>query len=141
MREQVIISTTVERPDGDVSTIVQRPEVIQVMAQLLALRPDQILDYQSVFGTNVKPPSHEFTIRYPRDVKVDLNHWVYHADKHTKISTWYKVRSVEDLGMVHRFLILSCTIDTVLDPRSDPATQKLPPTWQAPGGPVIDQVG
>src|ERR1700745_1952364 len=33
---------------------------------------------------------------------------------------WYKVRSVEDLGNVQRFLVLNCNIDTVNDARNDP---------------------
>ena len=45
---------------------------------------------------------------------------------------WYKVRSVEDLGNVQRFLVLNCNIDTVNDARNDPVTQEPPPVWEMP---------
>ena len=32
---------------------------------------------------------HETIIRYPRDIAIDLNHWLYHQDKHVGIDTWW----------------------------------------------------
>lgn len=130
MRDLVWVCTTVERPDDDVSTIKTRPGVFQCHARIRNMRPDQIMDYLAVFGTQDKPPSIEITIRYPPDVKVDLNHWVYRETGDA--TTWYKVRSVEDLGNVQRFLILNCSIDVVNDVRTDPATQRPPPVWETP---------
>jgi hypothetical protein len=132
MREIIIISTTVERPDGDVSTIVLRPGVVRVHAQIRPLKESQIINYQAVFGTQLKPPTHEAIIRYPRDIAIGINHWVYHQDKHIGVDTWYKVRTTEDLAGVHRFLVLQMTADTIRDSRQDPATQQAPPQWSTP---------
>jgi hypothetical protein len=136
MRQRVVVCTTTERPDEDVSTIVERPGVMPVMSRIRPLRGDDavMLDWRAVFGKE-NTPTHEITIRCPPDVKVDLNHWVYHSDELG--ATWYKVRSVEDLGGVHRFLVLLCTLTTVNDARSDPATQSPPPTWENPTPDVI----
>ena len=56
--------------------------------------------------------------------------------------TWYKVRTVEDMGGVHRFLVLMCTVETINDRRSDPATQPPPPVWERPddGEPIPDRI-
>jgi hypothetical protein len=130
LSERVIVCTTVERPDEDVSTIVNRPGVFACHARIINLRPEQILDYKAVFGTEHAPPTVAITIRFPPDVKVDLNHWVFCRNEYG--STWYKVRSTEDLGNVHRFLTMNCSIDTVDDVRSDPATQASPPSFETP---------
>jgi hypothetical protein len=130
MRDRVIICTTVERPDEDVSTIVERPGVFECQANILNLKPDQILDYKAVFGTEGPAPTIQITIRYPWDAKIDLNHWVYRKTGDTP--AWYKVRSVEDLGGVGRFLVLYCSIDVVNDTRNDPVTQEPPPVWETP---------
>jgi hypothetical protein len=129
LRQPVIVCTTVERPDGDVSTIVERPGVFRVHGRVRAIRGDQVLDWKGVFQTP-QVPTHEITIRTPPDVKLDLNHWVYVADRYAE--TWYKVRTVEDLGGVHRFTVLMCTIETVRDRRADPVTQAPAPTWERP---------
>jgi len=130
MRDIVWVCTTVERPDDDVSTIKRRPGVFECHARIRSLRPDQIMDYQAVFGTEGKPPTKEITIRYPPDARVDVNHWVYQKTGDARI--WYKVRTVEDVGNVQRFLFLDCSIDTVFDDRTDPATQQNPPVWETP---------
>lgn len=129
LRDLVWVCTTVERPDEDVSTLKTRPGVFHCHARIRNMRPDQIMDYIAVFGSEDRPTI-EVCIRYPPDVKVDLNHWVYRETGDARI--WYKVRSVEDLGDVHRFLLLNCSIDWVNDARSDPATQQPPPTWEVP---------
>lgn len=129
MRDTVWICTTLERPDDDISTIKERPGVFKCHARLRNLRPDQIMDYMAVFGTQDRPTI-EICIRYPPDCKIDLGHWVYLQTGDAKI--WLKVRSVEDLGYVHLFLLLNCSIDTVNDRRSDPATQKSPANWEVP---------
>jgi len=129
MRDVVWVCTTVERPDDFVSTIVERPGVMRVHARVRDLRPDQILDFQAVFGSE-NSPTKEITIRAPPDVKVDLGHWVYRETGFAKI--WHRVRSVEDLGEVQRFLILRCSVDTVNDARTDPVTQQPPPVWERP---------
>jgi hypothetical protein len=147
LREVVTICTTLERPDDNVSTIVERPGVIQVHARVRPLEASQILDYQTVNpgmgrGTSqLKAPSHEITVRVPPDVKVDLNHWVFHADRYTE--TWFKVAMTKDMGGARRFLVLYCTPDLIRDRRSDPATQKLPPRFEVPdmNGPgVVDRI-
>jgi len=150
LRDVVVICTTVERPDDNVSTIVERPDVIRVHGRVRPLEATQILDYQAVWpgmgrgqgGGQLKPPSHEIVIRTPPDVKIDLNHWVYHADKYT--ATWYRVRMTKDMGGVRRFLVLMCSIEEVLDVRSDPATQQSPPQFEVPefGGlpNVVDRI-
>lgn len=130
LRETVIVCTTVERPDLNVSTIVNRPGVFRCHARIMSLKAEQIMDYKAVFGTEHAPPTVAITIRFPPDVKIDLNHWVYCDDGIAK--TWYKVRSVEDLGNVKRFLTLNCSIDVVDDVRSDPATQESPPAFETP---------
>jgi len=141
MRHLVWIATTVERPDPDgPSSLVDRPGVFRTHARIVNMRPDIILNYQSVFGLQ-NTPTIEITIRNPPDVKIDLNHWVYRPAPPTQI--WYKVRNVEDLGNVGRFLVLGCSIDEVNDARSDPATQQSPPRWDAPEPPlsqVIDRI-
>ena len=129
MRDSVIICTWTERPDEDVSTIVARPGVFRAHARVRTLQPDQILDFMAVFGSQDRPAV-EIAIRVPPDVKIDLNHWVYRETGPAKI--WYKVRSVQDFGDVGRFLLLRCSIDTVNDPRTDPATQQPPPAWEVP---------
>lgn len=130
LRERVVICTTVERPDGDISTIVKRPGVIEVHASVRALRGEEVLNWRAVFASP-QAPNVEITVRVPPDVKIDLNHWVWHTDLYRE--TWYKVRTVEDLGGVRRFLVLLCSVDTVRDKRGDPATQAPPPTWETPG--------
>jgi len=130
LRDFVWVCTTTERPDDDVSTIRKRPGVFGCHARIRNLKPDQIMDYVAVFGTEVKPPTIEITIRYPPDAKIDVRHWVYRKTGDARI--WYKVRTVEDAGGVQRFLFLDCSIDTVFDVRSDPATQALPPMWEDP---------
>ena len=97
------ICTTIEKPGGDVSTIVSRPDVIHVHARGAADQGRGILNWKAVFDT-VAVPTHEITVRVPPDVKIDLNHWVYHADRFSE--TWYKVQTVEDLGGARRFLVL-----------------------------------
>lgn len=126
----VWICTTTERPDDDVSTIKERPGVFRCHAAIRSIRPEQILNYQAVFGDE-NAPSKEVIVRMPPDVKVDLNHWVYReCGAYSKM--WMKVRSVEDIDELGKFLLMRCSIDTVLDERSDPATQPLPPTWETP---------
>lgn len=138
LRERVVICTTVEKPDGNVSTIVNRAGVIRVHGRVRRLRPDQILNYQAVFGTQ-NTPSVEIVIRAPPDVKVDLNHWVFQETGYAK--TWYKVRAVDDLGGVGRFLALDCSIETVNDARNDAATQEPPPQWEEPDKPpIVDRI-
>lgn len=134
LRDIVWICTTIERPDEDVSTIKERPGVFRCHARIRTMRPDQIMDFMAVFGTQDRATV-EITIRYPPDTKIDLNHWVYRETGDAKI--WYKVRSVEDLGGVHLFLLLNCSIDTLNDRRSDPATQRPPPSWEEP---IFDDV-
>lgn len=129
LRDLVWVCTTVERPDDFVSTIVQRPGVFQCHARIRDLRYDQILDYMSVFGDE-NTPTKQITIRVPPDARVDLGHWVYRESGDAKI--WYKVRGVEDMGEVHRFLILTCSVDVVNDRRIDPQTQEPPPVWETP---------
>jgi len=128
LRDLVWICTTVERPDADVSTIKERPGVFQAHARIHNLRPDQIMDYMAVFGSQEKPPSVEIAIRYPPDVKVDLHHWVYRQTGDALI--WYRVQTVEDVGGVQRWLFLDCSIDTINDLRTDPVTQRPPPVWE-----------
>ena len=101
LRELVWVCTTVERPDMNVSTIKRRPGVIHVRARIRPLSGAMILDYQAVFGEAEKP-STEITIRNPPDEKVDVRHWIFHAT--TVYETWYKVRTVEDMGGFNRFL-------------------------------------
>jgi len=143
LRKRVIVCTTVERPDGDVSSIVGRPGVIEVHARITPLRGDEVLDYKAVtevYRFTGKPlPSHEIVIRTPPDVKIDINHWVYWDDGIA--ATWFKVRFVEDIGMVHRFTAMQCTLETIADRRSDPATQRPPENWDTPDmGPVYDVI-
>ena len=133
LRNVITVCTTVERPDGDVSTIVNRPGVIQVHASVRPLRGLEMLDYKAVFNVfaDTRPkPTHEIVLRTPPDVKIDLNHWVYCKDRFAE--TWYKVRYVEDMGGAFRFTVLLCTVETINDIRSDPATQTPPPTWERP---------
>lgn len=130
MRDLVWVCTTTERPDDDISTIVRRPGVFLCHARIINLSPDQILDYQAVDGSSDPPPRIEITIRYPPDVRVDIGHWCYRETGDAKI--WYKVRDVEDLGNVRRFLSLRCNIDVVNDRRIDPVTQRPPPVWLTP---------
>ena len=139
LRELVWVCTTVERPDMNVSTIKRRPGVIHVRARIRPLSGAMILDYQAVFGEAEKPTT-EITIRMPLDVKVDVRHWVFHRTPLHE--TWYKVRTVEDMGGQQRFLMMRCSIDQVFDVRSDPATQQTPPRWDDPAAPrrVPDQI-
>jgi hypothetical protein len=137
LRDIVWICTTVERPDANVSTIVQRPGVIKVHARILDLRPEIVLNYQAVMGTQ-HAPTKAITIRMPPDVKIDLNHWVYQETGFGPI--WHKVRSVEDLGGVRRFLEMHCSIETVNDSRRDPATQEAPPKWKTPEDYITDRI-
>jgi len=145
LRDLVTICTTVERPDGDVSTLVNRPGVIQVHANVRPMRGIEVLDWKAVrdvttMNSKANTPTHEITLRVPPDVKIDLNHWVYCKDR-LGTETWYKVRLVEDMAGVHRFLRLTCSIETINDPRSDPVTQTPPPKWEQPDvAPVIDTI-
>jgi len=141
LRDLVIVCTMTERPDAEVSTIVELPGVIQVHARVRPVRGETFLDYQAVFGMAsttraTRVPSHEITIRTPPDVKIDLGHWVYHCSKFAE--TWYRVRTVEDIGGAHRFTVLLCAPEFIRDRRSDKATQELPPIWQVPEMPVTD---
>src|SRR5262245_39170179 len=136
LRSLVIVCTTVERPDGEVSTIVTRPGVIKVRARVRPVRGEMILDYEAVFvGTRARVPSHEITIRTPPDVKIDMGHWVYHCDRVPE--KWYRVRTVEDIGGRNRFTVLLCAPETIRDSRSDPATQEMPPVWEVPHVPEV----
>jgi hypothetical protein len=137
LNETVWICTTVETPDDYVSTIVENPGVFKCHARIRNIKPDQILNYQAVFGTQEKPPTIEITIRFPPDVAVDLNHRVYRETGAAKI--WYRVRSVEDLGGAHRFLIMNCSIDVVKDSRNDDATQQPAPRWDTPSLRTLDR--
>jgi hypothetical protein len=136
LREVVVICTMLERPDGNVSTIVDRPGVIRVHARVRPLDAQQILDYQTVYPgmgrghAQVRHPTVEVTIRVPPDVKIDLNHWVFHANRYTE--TWYKVAMVKDMGGVLRWLQLFCWSELVRDVRNDPATQEPPPRFEVP---------
>jgi len=129
LRHVVWVCTTTEKPDEYVSTIVERPGVFRCHARIRSMAPDQILDYQSVFGT-VDMPTKEITIRVPPDAAIGIGHWLYREDGPAKI--WYKVRSTEDLGEVGRFLVMRCSIDTLKDQRTDEATQQMPPVWETP---------
>lgn len=129
-KDLVTICTTTERPDDFVSTIIERPKVFQCHARIRAIRQSQILDYRAVMGDQ-DTPTVEVTIRFAPDVKIDLNHWVYLETGFAKM--WMRVRGVEDLGVVHRFLVLSCSVDIIDDRRSDLATQQQRPGgWQSP---------
>lgn len=137
LRDLVVICTMLERPDGEVSTIVTKPGVIQVHARVRPVRGEKFLDYQAVWvgmGKRLGPPTHEITIRTPPDVKIDLGHWVYTCDRYAE--TWYRVRTVEDIGGAHRFTVLLCAPETTRDRRSDPATQESPPRWEVPIMPI-----
>jgi|GEM_PF-1890895 len=131
LRDLVWICTTVERPDENVSTLKDRPGVINVRARIRPLHGQQLLDYQAVFGEEEKPTT-EITIRYPFDVKIDVRHWVYHESDDKVVKTWYKVRTVEDMAGWNRFLMMLCSIDQIKDERSDLATQQLPRRWEDP---------
>lgn len=138
LRDVVIVCTTVERPDDNVSTIVKRPGVFKCHARIRDLKPEVILNYQAVMGAQ-NAPTKEITIRMPPDVKVDLNHWVYQLTGFAKV--WHKVRSTEDLGGAGRFLVMHCSVQTINDERSDPATQESPPRWQTPADfPIMDKI-
>jgi hypothetical protein len=139
MRDTVVICTTIERPDRYVSTIVERPGVIEVRARIRPAKAYQILNYQTVFKSASEITT-VITIRMPPDVKVDINHWVYQKTGYAP--SWYKVRSVEDIENQGRFLALYCTLDVLNDERSDPATQQSPPRWDDPDFPtnVTDRV-
>lgn len=130
LRDVVWICTTVEKPDLDVSTIVERPGVFRCHARIRDLRPDQILDYAAVFGDE-NMPRKEITIRVPPDVHIDLRHWIYRETGHAKM--WMRVRSIEDMAEAGRFLMLRCSVDTINDERTDPVTQRPPPRWEEPG--------
>lgn len=133
MRHQIIVCTTVERPDGDVSTIVTRPGVFRAHARVLPLRGEYILNWKaanSFEAPGAKVPTFEITLRTPPDVKIDMNHWIYFEEGPT--ATWFKVVTVEDLGGARRFTVLLCSVETIKDLRSDPATQPLPPVWENP---------
>jgi head-tail adaptor len=134
LNKRVWVCTTVEKPDMNVSTIKRRPGVIEVHARIRPLRGQEILDYQAVLGEENKPTT-EITIRDPPDVKVDIRHWIYHEGLYAR--TWYKVRTVEDLGGVGLYLLMRCSVDQILDVRSDPATQETPRRWEDPGGPRV----
>lgn len=133
LRELVVVCTTVERPDDWVSSLLTRPGVFRCHARVRDLRPDTILDYKAVLGSE-DVPTKEVMIRCPPDVKVDLNHWIYREAGPScgNAKEWLKIRSVEDLGEVGRFLSLRCSVDVVLDARTDEATQELPPVWETP---------
>lgn len=128
MRSKAVVCTWVETPDADISVIVTRPGVFRCMARVLPIQGTKLLDYQAVWGD--KAPTHEITIRAPLDVMIALNHWIF---VETGLSqTWYRVRSIEDLGGVGRFLVLLCSTDTVKDKRLDPATQQPPANFIEP---------
>jgi hypothetical protein len=136
MRDPVIVCTQVEIPDQDVSTIVDNPAVIKVMASVVPLRGETILNYKAVdLGEKGRQPTTRITIRTPPDVKIDLNHKVYHLGKYGP--TWYNVETVEDLGGAYRFTVMLCSVEVVRDKRSDPATQPQKPQWDTP---TVDRV-
>lgn len=131
MNKLVIVCATVERPDDFVSTIIERPKIFAAHARIRNLKPDQILDYKAVFG-DADTATVEITIRYPPDAKIDIGHWIYRKAAPETLKIWYKVRSIEDIGEVQRFLALRCSIDTVKDARTDPVIQRSPPQWEDP---------
>jgi hypothetical protein len=139
LREIAWVCTTVERPDlGGPSTIVERPGVIKVHARVRPLKGTQVLDWKAVLGSE-QAPTHEITIRMPPDVSVQLNHWVFCEDRYSK--SWYRIRTVEDMGGVRRFLLLLCSLETFNDARHDPATQKPPPVFEVPeGSDVVESI-
>lgn len=137
MRDLIWLCTTVERPDANVSTIVERPGVIKVHARILPLTFEQILNYQAVMGSQ-NAVTREVAIRNPPDVKVDKNHWVYKITGPDPM--WMKVVGVTNIRGAGRFLLLHCSVETVNDKRSDPATQESPPQWETPGYPVTDRI-
>lgn len=142
LRSRVVICTTVERPDADVSTIVKRPGVYSCRARVRPLKPWQIMNYQAVAvyrlaGTN-SSASVEITVRNPPDVKIDLNHWVYEITGYGP--SWYRVRGVEDIGGWRQWLALHCSIETLKDERSDPATQEEPPVWEDPTANIPERI-
>lgn len=141
MRSRVWICCTVERPDpATPSTLVVRPGVFQAQARIRNIRPEQVLNYQSVFGTE-RTPTVAITIRDPPDAKIDVRHWVYRDEP--PVQVWYRVRNVLPIGDVVRFLTLNCSIDKVNDARTDPVVQQLPPRWETPDvpiGPVMDRI-
>lgn len=133
MRHTIIVCTTVEKPDLDVSSTVTRPGVFKAHARVLPLRGDYILNWKAAASYEARGasvPTHEITLRTPPDVKIDMNHWIYFEEG--KIATWFKVVTVEDLASARRFTVCLCAVDTVKDLRSDPATQPLPPVWETP---------
>lgn len=129
LRQQVVVCCTLERPDEDVSTIVTRPGVFKAHARVRPIKGEQVLAWKGVFAT-AQVPTEEVTLRCPPDVAIDLGHWVYVTDHFRE--RWLKVREVEDLGGVRRFVILLCTVETVRDRRADPVTQPAPPVWERP---------
>jgi hypothetical protein len=145
LRDPVILCMTTEIPDQDVSTIKDNPAVMRVMASIVPLRGDTVLNYKAVMlnGKN-QPPTVQITIRTPPDVKIDLNHKIYHLGKYGE--TWYNIDTVEDLGGAYRFAVMLCSVEWVRDRRSDPATQPQKPEWPTPtdatGAPirVVDDV-
>lgn len=128
LRSKTIVCTWVEVPDNDISVVVTRPGVFRCMSRVLPIRGSTVLDYQAVWG--VKAPTHEITLRVPLDVQLALNHWIYIDDPVTKV--WYRIRNIEDLGGANRFLVCLCSIDTLDDARSDPATQERAPNFMQP---------
>ena len=60
------------------------------MSECLSKVPPKSLNHRvSINCTQLEPPTYEAIIRYPRDIAIDLNHWIYHQDKHVGIHTWY----------------------------------------------------
>lgn len=133
LSQRVVVCTWVEHPDEDISVILTRPGVYECHARVLPIRGATVLDYQTAWGPAA--PEFEITIRNPPDVQIALNHWIYDPGSVTK--SWYRIRNVEDLGGVGRFLVLLCSIDTFDDARSDPATQRRNPAFEDPPGNVV----
>ena len=129
LNKRLIICTTIERPDEDVSTIVERPGVFRVHGRVRAIKGEEVLAWKGVFDT-AQVPTQEVTIRVPPDVHLDIGHWVFVSDRYRE--SWLKVRTIDDLGGAHRFVVLLCTIETLRDRRSDPATQSMPPVFERP---------
>jgi hypothetical protein len=137
LREIVWVCTTTERPDADVSTIVKHPGVIRVHARVRPLKGSEVLNWKAVFQSP-QTPTHEIIIRTPPDVKIDIRHWCFCADRYAE--SWYRVMTVEDMGGVRRFTVLLCTLETTKDRRSDLATQPLPPRHKTPDDDVVEAI-
>lgn len=134
MRHRVLVCAWIEEPDADVSILRERPGVFEAYASIKPRKATRVFESRVAYGDE-NTPTHEIIIRYPNDVMINSQNWIYEESKGVK--RWFRVHAIEDVDERQCYLKLLVRQTEVKDPRRDPVIQKENVDFEVPNGPLF----